>query len=145
MAIIIRFTRVQVSLLTLRRSLSPSCRLLSRTMASETATRFDFLVVGGGSGGLAGARRAAELGASTAVIESHKLGGTCVSRRYPGYTCYVIYERPAVLLIARKYLHRRESCAKAVVFQHMVHCGSSQMSHAGLSSALRSLQITSFL
>uniref|UniRef100_A0AAQ5XHY9 glutathione-disulfide reductase n=1 Tax=Amphiprion ocellaris TaxID=80972 RepID=A0AAQ5XHY9_AMPOC len=42
------------------------------------ATRFDFLVIGGGSGGLAGARRAAELGAATAVIESHKLGGTCV-------------------------------------------------------------------
>uniref|UniRef100_A0A3B5KTH7 Glutathione reductase, mitochondrial n=1 Tax=Xiphophorus couchianus TaxID=32473 RepID=A0A3B5KTH7_9TELE len=42
-------------------------------------TRFDFLVIGGGSGGLAGARRAAELGANTAVIESHKLGGTCVN------------------------------------------------------------------
>ncbi|XP_062381310.1 glutathione reductase, mitochondrial isoform X2 [Sardina pilchardus] len=55
------------------------CRLLSRTMASDTVTRFDFLVIGGGSGGLAGARRAAELGASTAVIESHKLGGTCVN------------------------------------------------------------------
>ncbi|XP_012697106.2 glutathione reductase, mitochondrial isoform X2 [Clupea harengus] len=55
------------------------CRLLSRTMASDTVARFDFLVIGGGSGGLAGARRAAELGASTAVIESHKLGGTCVN------------------------------------------------------------------
>ncbi|XP_063045403.1 glutathione reductase, mitochondrial [Engraulis encrasicolus] len=56
------------------------CRLLSRTMASsDTVTRFDFLVIGGGSGGLAGARRAAELGASAAVIESHKLGGTCVN------------------------------------------------------------------
>ncbi|KAM9376529.1 glutathione reductase, mitochondrial [Pholidichthys leucotaenia] len=52
--------------------------LSSRGMASET-TRFDFLVVGGGSGGLAGARRAAELGAATAVIESHRLGGTCVN------------------------------------------------------------------
>uniref|UniRef100_A0A8C2IN42 Glutathione reductase n=1 Tax=Cyprinus carpio TaxID=7962 RepID=A0A8C2IN42_CYPCA len=47
-------------------------------MASESVTRFDFLVIGGGSGGLAGARRAAELGATAAVIESHKLGGTCV-------------------------------------------------------------------
>uniref|UniRef100_A0A7N6BWD4 Glutathione reductase, mitochondrial n=1 Tax=Anabas testudineus TaxID=64144 RepID=A0A7N6BWD4_ANATE len=57
--------------------------LLRRSMASDPtapgATRFDFLVIGGGSGGLAGARRAAELGASTAVIESHKLGGTCVN------------------------------------------------------------------
>uniref|UniRef100_A0A3B3T9B3 Glutathione reductase, mitochondrial n=1 Tax=Paramormyrops kingsleyae TaxID=1676925 RepID=A0A3B3T9B3_9TELE len=54
--------------------------LLGRTMASISAvTRFDFLVIGGGSGGLAGARRAAELGAKTAVIEGKKLGGTCVS------------------------------------------------------------------
>ncbi|NP_001018390.1 glutathione reductase, mitochondrial [Danio rerio] len=48
-------------------------------MASGSVSRFDFLVVGGGSGGLAGARRAAELGATTAVIESHRLGGTCVN------------------------------------------------------------------
>ncbi|XP_053179946.1 glutathione reductase, mitochondrial isoform X2 [Scomber japonicus] len=58
-------------------------RVIRRSMASDpTATdtiRFDFLVIGGGSGGLAGARRAAELGATTAVIESHKLGGTCVN------------------------------------------------------------------
>uniref|UniRef100_F6Z5X5 Selenide, water dikinase 1 n=1 Tax=Xenopus tropicalis TaxID=8364 RepID=F6Z5X5_XENTR len=40
---------------------------------------FDYLVVGGGSGGLASARRAAELGARTAVVESSKLGGTCVN------------------------------------------------------------------
>uniref|UniRef100_A0A673GPT9 Glutathione reductase, mitochondrial n=1 Tax=Sinocyclocheilus rhinocerous TaxID=307959 RepID=A0A673GPT9_9TELE len=52
-------------------------------MASESVTRFDFLVIGGGSGGLAGARRAAELGATAAVIESHKLGGTCVSKGRP--------------------------------------------------------------
>uniref|UniRef100_A0A8C9UPI8 glutathione-disulfide reductase n=1 Tax=Spermophilus dauricus TaxID=99837 RepID=A0A8C9UPI8_SPEDA len=40
---------------------------------------YDYLVIGGGSGGLASARRAAELGARAAVVESHKLGGTCVS------------------------------------------------------------------
>ncbi|OCU00106.1 hypothetical protein XELAEV_18005891mg [Xenopus laevis] len=40
---------------------------------------YDYLVVGGGSGGLASARRAAELGARTAVVESSKLGGTCVN------------------------------------------------------------------
>ncbi|KAL2077506.1 hypothetical protein ACEWY4_027010 [Coilia grayii] len=79
MAITIQFTRLQLSLLKQRLSLLISCRLLSRTMASDTVTRFDFLVIGGGSGGLAGARRAAELGASAAVIESHKLGGTCVN------------------------------------------------------------------
>ncbi|XP_067104105.1 glutathione reductase, mitochondrial isoform X1 [Osmerus mordax] len=54
-------------------------KVIRRSMASDSATRFDFLVIGGGSGGLAGARRAAELGATTAVIESQKLGGTCVN------------------------------------------------------------------
>ncbi|XP_006834558.1 PREDICTED: glutathione reductase, mitochondrial isoform X2 [Chrysochloris asiatica] len=42
-------------------------------------TSYDYLVIGGGSGGLASARRAAELGARAAVVESHKLGGTCVN------------------------------------------------------------------
>lgn len=42
---------------------------------------YDYLVIGGGSGGLGSARRAAELGARAAVVESHKLGGTCVSTR----------------------------------------------------------------
>jgi glutathione reductase (NADPH) len=40
---------------------------------------FDLLVIGGGSGGIAHARRAAEYGANVAVIESGRLGGTCVN------------------------------------------------------------------
>ncbi len=40
---------------------------------------FDLITLGGGSGGLACAQRAAEYGAKTAVIESHRLGGTCVN------------------------------------------------------------------
>jgi glutathione reductase (NADPH) len=40
---------------------------------------FDFLSIGGGSGGLAAARRAARYGAKAAVIESGRLGGTCVN------------------------------------------------------------------
>uniref|UniRef100_A0A8C6EEV9 Glutathione reductase, mitochondrial n=1 Tax=Microcebus murinus TaxID=30608 RepID=A0A8C6EEV9_MICMU len=43
------------------------------------AACYDYLVIGGGSGGLASARRAAELGARAALVESHKLGGTCVN------------------------------------------------------------------
>lgn len=40
----------------------------------------DFLVIGGGSGGLACARRASGVhGAKTIAIESKKLGGTCVN------------------------------------------------------------------
>ncbi|MEE8109098.1 MAG: FAD-dependent oxidoreductase, partial [Gammaproteobacteria bacterium] len=40
---------------------------------------FDLLVIGGGSGGLAAAQRAAEYGASVAVFEPRPLGGTCVN------------------------------------------------------------------
>jgi glutathione reductase (NADPH) len=40
---------------------------------------FDLISVGGGSGGLACAQRAAEYGAKTAVIEPQRLGGTCVN------------------------------------------------------------------
>ncbi|MBN3321106.1 GSHR protein, partial [Atractosteus spatula] len=83
---IIQFPRLTTVLFTFQRSLS-FCRrrrvdnLYCRTMASNSSspTRFDFLVIGGGSGGLASARRAAELGATAAVIESHRLGGTCVN------------------------------------------------------------------
>ncbi len=42
--------------------------------------KFDLIVVGGGSGGLAAAQRAAEYGARVALLESGRLGGTCVNR-----------------------------------------------------------------
>ncbi|KAJ7335866.1 hypothetical protein JRQ81_013807 [Phrynocephalus forsythii] len=50
-----------------------------RASSSSSATAFDYLVLGGGSGGLASARRAAELGARAAVVEEGRLGGTCVN------------------------------------------------------------------
>lgn len=40
---------------------------------------FDLIVIGGGSGGIAHARRAAEYGARAAVVEYGPLGGTCVN------------------------------------------------------------------
>ena len=40
---------------------------------------YDLIVIGGGSGGIAGARRAAKLGAKVALIEQGRLGGTCVN------------------------------------------------------------------
>jgi len=43
------------------------------------ANKFDLIVIGGGSGGLAHAQRAAEYGASVAVVEYAPLGGTCVN------------------------------------------------------------------
>ena len=41
--------------------------------------KFDLLVLGGGSGGIASAVRAARHGAKVAVIEENHLGGTCVN------------------------------------------------------------------
>jgi glutathione reductase (NADPH) len=45
----------------------------------QLSSHFDFLVIGGGSGGIAAARRAAGYGAKVAVIESSRVGGTCVN------------------------------------------------------------------
>lgn len=41
---------------------------------------FDLFVIGGGSGGIATARRAAEYGAKVGLAEFNRLGGTCVNR-----------------------------------------------------------------
>ncbi|HKJ87629.1 MAG TPA: FAD-dependent oxidoreductase, partial [Gammaproteobacteria bacterium] len=43
------------------------------------ATHYDFLVIGGGSGGLAAAKRASSHGARTALVGPGPLGGTCVN------------------------------------------------------------------
>jgi len=45
----------------------------------KVSKKFDLLVIGGGSGGLAHAQRAAEHGAKAAVVEYGPLGGTCVN------------------------------------------------------------------
>ncbi|MFQ5754763.1 MAG: glutathione-disulfide reductase [Acidiferrobacterales bacterium] len=44
------------------------------------AKHYDLLVIGGGSGGIAAAKRAAGYGARAAVIEAGRIGGTCVNR-----------------------------------------------------------------
>ena len=42
--------------------------------------KFDLIIVGAGSGGLAAAKRSASYGAKVAVIEVNQIGGTCVIR-----------------------------------------------------------------
>ncbi|AWV07852.1 glutathione-disulfide reductase [Marilutibacter maris] len=51
----------------------------STESAACAAGEFDLIVIGGGSGGLAGAFRAAEHGARVALLEPSALGGTCVN------------------------------------------------------------------
>lgn len=47
--------------------------------ADKTQYDYDLVVIGGGSGGLAGAFRAAALGARVALLEPGEFGGTCVN------------------------------------------------------------------
>lgn len=69
-----------------------------------TARAYDFVVIGGGSGGLAAAKRAAGHGAKVAVIERDRLGGTCVNRGcVPKKVMYHAASIAEVLLDARGY------------------------------------------
>mgnify|MGYP000045609944 CR=1 FL=1 len=49
---------------------------------NEPATRFDYdlFVIGAGSGGVRAARISAGHGATVAIAEEHRVGGTCVIR-----------------------------------------------------------------
>ena len=46
---------------------------------SEQITDFDYICIGGGSGGIASANRAAKYGQRVALIEAKAIGGTCVN------------------------------------------------------------------
>lgn len=56
-----------------------SLRLLSKM--PPVLKKFDYLVIGGGSGGIASARRAAEFGVKVGLVEGARMGGTCVSEQ----------------------------------------------------------------
>lgn len=49
-------------------------------MRANSVVSFDLIVVGAGSAGLAAARRAAQLGARTLLIDRAEVGGTSVNR-----------------------------------------------------------------
>jgi len=54
-------------------------RAMATAISMDSDTHFDYLVIGGGSGGIASARRAAMYGAKVGVVERQALGGTCVN------------------------------------------------------------------
>ena len=62
-----------------RVSTAPDSNMASGKIAKRS---FDYLVIGGGSGGLGSARRAASLGATVGIIEHGRIGGTCVRNVY---------------------------------------------------------------
>ncbi|SCU87967.1 LAFA_0E09912g1_1 [Lachancea sp. 'fantastica'] len=54
-------------------------RLLSTKSMAPITKHYDYLVIGGGSGGVASSRRAASYGAKTLLVEAKAMGGTCVN------------------------------------------------------------------
>jgi glutathione reductase (NADPH) len=60
----------------------------STKMAPTDVKQYDYIVLGGGSGGSGSARRAAGwYGAKTLIVESGRSGGTCVN---VGYVCALL-------------------------------------------------------
>ena len=47
-------------------------------MAASSSTDFDLIVLGAGTGGYTAAFRAAQLGMRVALVDSGKIGGTCL-------------------------------------------------------------------
>jgi glutathione reductase (NADPH) len=60
--------------------LQPNHSSAPTTEQHDMSQHYDLIALGGGSGGLAVAEQAAQLGKRVAVIEAHRLGGTCVNR-----------------------------------------------------------------
>jgi pyruvate/2-oxoglutarate dehydrogenase complex dihydrolipoamide dehydrogenase (E3) component len=93
---------------------------LSRQFSSTNSTmapitkECDYLVIGGGSGGLASARRASGYyGAKTIAVESKRLGGTCVNVGYRSYLLHAILKLTFLQMCAQenhiqRCLHRRD-------------------------------------
>lgn len=70
-----RWTRMAAS-----SGVRPQPLALRRVSSQAAADEYDYLVIGGGSGGMASARRAASYsGTKVAVVEQARLGGTCVN------------------------------------------------------------------
>ena len=100
--------------------------------AAAGADHFDYLVLGAGSGGMASARRAADLyGAKVAIVESGALGGTCVSPPHPAPSLLLLLPAPRSARSA--CLHRAlqlvspAALALLVAVQHLLPAGERRL------------------
>lgn len=83
--------------------------------------RFDYIVIGGGSGGIATANRAAQYGAKVAVVEQNQLGGTCVNR---GCVPKKSFGTPRAFAAHWKRKHRPTAMTSAHGLSTTRSCGS---------------------
>jgi dihydrolipoamide dehydrogenase len=75
------------------------------------AGSFDVVVIGGGPGGYVAALRAAQLGATTAIVEKDRMGGTCLVRG--------CIPTKALLQSSELYTQAKEGAAFGVVADHL--------------------------
>src|SRR6266849_5659638 len=75
------------------------------------AGSFDVVVIGGGPGGYVAALRAAQLGATTAIVEKDRMGGTCLVRG--------CIPTKALLQSSELYTQARDGAAFGVVADHL--------------------------
>src|SRR5712692_1210862 len=75
------------------------------------AGSFDVVVIGGGPGGYVAALRAAQLGATTAIVEKDRMGGTCLVRG--------CIPTKALLQSSELYTQAREGAAFGLVADHI--------------------------
>ena len=78
--------------------------------------KFDYLVIGGGSGGIASARRAAEFGPKVALIEHGRMGGTCVSLRVSFYNFLNIFGK------FQRFIHFVRLSSVSILQYHYLTC-----------------------
>lgn len=96
-----------------------SLRLLAKM--PPVLKKFDFLVIGGGSGGIASARRAAEFGIKVGLIEEARMGGTCVSNFYCLKQCVRMWDMQNIFRDILKSVKKYRSLTMCTSQSTLVH------------------------
>lgn len=96
----------------------------------EKALTYDLICIGGGSGGLACARKAATLGKKVALIEQSRIGGTCINQgcvpKKLLYTASMVWEdmefgKEMGISFEKKELHWKELKEKRDAYLKKLH------------------------